>query len=495
MSTNRTFTFSRRVALQAASVGAVLPAIAHAQDATPVATPVAASERVGWFSYGHDLSGTKATSDGVITSANAASLVPLWTFAVDGPVSSTPVIVEGVAYVGSYDGNLYAIDLYAGTEIWRYASGSDVIEPNLQVPLGITGSAHVDGDVIYVGDSAAVLHAVDRATGQVIWTQQVDEQPNASIWSSPVASDGVVFVGVASIAKEVGFRGGVVAVDSATGTVLWHSYVVPEGADGAGVFTVPAIDTERGLVIVGTQNAYDSTPAPYGNPISVCAFDTFTGDLVWAFNAPPNDGQNSPIDDVGFSASPNLFAAAIDGVQRDLVGIGQKSGAFWVVDRETGAQVWTTTLSPAGFLGGMEGTSAYADGIVVVPATNWPEFDGPATGSIQALNAETGEVLWTAEQAAPVPAPVAISNDVVFHAGLDATVACIQPGRWNRDLVAKYWGICQRWSGNRWGCGGSWCSDATVCRVHRGRNIDCGVRSRFGCDTGCQSGSVANPVT
>jgi outer membrane protein assembly factor BamB len=175
-------------------------------------------------------------------------------------------------------------------------------------------------------------------------------------------------------------------------------------------------------VIVGTQNAYDSTPAPYGNPISVCAFQSSTGEMAWAFNAPPNDGENSPTDDVGFSASPNLFSATINGEQRALVGIGQKSGAFWVLDRETGAEVWTATLSPAGFLGGMEGTSAVANGTIVVPATDWPEFEGPASGSIQALNAETGEVLWKAEQAAPVPAPVAISNDVVFHAGLDAVL-------------------------------------------------------------------------
>ncbi len=225
---------------------------------------------------------------------------------------------------------------------------------------------------------------------------------------------------VASIAKEVGFRGGVVALDVATASILWHSYVVPEGADGAGVFSVPVVDSERGLIIVGTQNAYDSTPAPYGNPISIVAFDLVTGDLVWAFNAPPNDGQNSPTDDVGFSASPNLFSVSDDGVQRDLVGQGQKSGDFWAVDRETGAQVWVTNLSPAGFLGGMEGSSAFADGTIVVPATDWPDFDGPATGSIQALDAATGRVIWTAEQAAPVPAPVAISNDVVFHAGLDA---------------------------------------------------------------------------
>jgi polyvinyl alcohol dehydrogenase (cytochrome) len=418
------FRITRRAALQGALGLTAFPAIAAAQNATPIASPIAIpvplpDASVEWFSYGHDLTGARATADGLISSANVGSLAPIWSFPVRGPISSTPVIVDGIAYAGSYDGNLYAINISDGTAIWTYASGADVTEPNLKIPLGITGSAHVADGVVFVGDSAAVLHAVDIATGTANWTLQIDDQPNASIWSSPVVWNGMVYVGAASIAKETGFRGGLVAVDISTGQTAWHSFVVPEGADGAGVFSVPAIDTNRGAVYIGTQNAYDSSPAPYGDPISIVAFDAATGDKLWSFNAPPNDGKNSPVDDVGFSASPNLFTATIDGQARDLIGQGQKSGDFWVLDRETGEQVWTVNLSPAGFLGGMEGTSAVASGVIVVPATNWPDFDGPATGSVIGLDAATGKTLWTAEQTAPVPAPVAISNDLVFHAGLD----------------------------------------------------------------------------
>jgi polyvinyl alcohol dehydrogenase (cytochrome) len=195
--------------------------------------------------------------------------------------------------------------------------------------------------------------------------------------------------------------------------------MVPEEADGAGVFAVPAIDLDRGLLYVGTQNAYSENEAPYGNPISIVALDAESGELAWAYNAPPNDGETAPTEDVGFSASPNLFSVEIDGETRDLVGEGQKSGDYWALDRDSGEVVWQTTISPPGFLGGMEGTSAVANGIIAVPATDWPEFEGPASGLVSGVDAATGEVLWTARQTAPAASPAGISDDVVFQAGFD----------------------------------------------------------------------------
>lgn len=414
--------------------GVAIPATGRAQEATPIAFG-----GDDWPLYGHDLTGAKATSGGV-SSANVANLGPLWTVEVDGPVSATPVISDGIAYVGSYDGNLYAIDLLSGELIWTYETGAAVMEPNLQIPLGVTGSAAVAGGVVYVGDASATVHAIDAGSGAVIWTAKVDDQPNASIWSSPVMAGDRLYVGVASISKEVGFRGSVVALDLADGTTVWQTYMVPEGTDGAGVFAVPAIDEARGTLYVGTQNAYSPNPAPYGDPISIVALDLETGELKWAFNA-PEDGETAPTEDVGFSASPNLFTVEIDGETRELVGEGQKSGDYWALDRDTGEVVWQANVSPAGFLGGMEGTSAVANGVIAVPATDWPEFEGPAAGMVTALDAATGEELWSAEQSAPAASPAAISDDVVFHAGFDGILHAyaLADGAelWSADLGAS----------------------------------------------------------
>jgi len=453
---------SRRTLLQASAVGvATLPVLAYAQGSTPIASPVSspvAPPPVGspvaspaasptpvtvieWPTYGQDLTGDKAIPDGVITSQNVAGLTQLWTVDVGGPVSATPVISGGIAYIGSYDGTLYAINVASGTVLWTYDTGAAVEEPNLKINLGVTGSAHVENGVVYVGDAAAMVHAVDTATGRAIWTHQVDDQEHASIWSSPVVWNGVVYVGVASVAKQVGFRGSVVALNAQTGEQVWKTFMVPEGADGAGVFAVPAIDERRGMLYVGTQNAYSEHDAPYGNPISIVALDASSGDIKWTFNAPPNDGKKAPTDDVGFSASPNLFTATVDGVDRDLVGEGQKSGDFIVLDRETGEQVWIAKVSPAGFLGGMEGTSAVFNGMIAVPATDWQDPNGQGTGMVTALDTATGEQRWTVQQNAPAPAPVAISNDVVFHGGLDGVLHAygLTDGTelWTADLTAS----------------------------------------------------------
>jgi polyvinyl alcohol dehydrogenase (cytochrome) len=217
--------------------------------------------------------------------------------------------------------------------------------------------------------------------------------------------------------------------------------MVPEGADGAGVFDVPAIDPDRNLVIVGTQNAYTESPAPYGDPTSVVALDAASGEIRWVFNAPPNEGQTAPVDDVAFSASPNLFSIDQNGSPLDLVGIGQKSGVYWALNRETGEVVWQQQISPAGFLGGMEGTAAVANGVIAVPATDWPGFDGPATGLVTALDAATGDILWTVEESAPAASPTSITNDVVLHAGLDGILHIFSLAEgteiWRNDLGAS----------------------------------------------------------
>jgi polyvinyl alcohol dehydrogenase (cytochrome) len=408
----------------------------RAQEATPV-REMASS----WPLYGHDLAGTKATDAARISSRNVGSLGPLWEVTVGGPISSTPVIEDGIVYTGSYDGSLYAVELLSGEVLWSYETGAAVPEPNLQIPLGITGSAAVIDGTVYIGDAAGVLHALDSMSGRTRWKTIVDDQTNASIWSSPVVVDGVVFVGVASVAKEEGFRGSVVAFDATSGQKTWQTYMVPEGSDGAGVFAVPAIDRERGLLYAGTQNAYSAAPPPYGNPISIVALDLTTGETVWAFNAPPGGGDDAPTEDVGFSASPNLFSVEVDGRRHDLVGEGQKSGDYWALDRETGEVFWQATISPPGFLGGMEGTSAVADGVIAVPATDWPEFEGPATGMVTGLDAATGETLWSVEQEAPAASPAAISSDVIFHAGMDGVLHAyaLADGAelWRSDLSAS----------------------------------------------------------
>ena len=45
----------------------------------------------------------------------------LWSFAGDGVLSTSPVIVNNFVFVGSANGNLYALDLTSGSQVWTQA--------------------------------------------------------------------------------------------------------------------------------------------------------------------------------------------------------------------------------------------------------------------------------------------------------------------------------------------------------------------------------------
>ncbi len=378
-----------------------------------------------WPQYGNALDGTRRAGPSSITAATIGRLRPIWRFTSGGPVTGTPAIADGVVYIGSYDGSLYALDAGTGERRWAYATGSTAFERDMKVPLGISGSALISGDLVIVGDADACLHGVDRVTGETVWRTSVEPAPNGSIWSSPVLWDETVFVGVASVAKEAGFRGSLVALDRATGAIRWQTRMTPQGVDGAGVFAVPAIDTDRRVVYAATQNAYTARPAPYGHVISMVALDADTGEIRWSFAAPPNDGQTSPTADVGISASPGLVTVEIDGRPRDLVVEGQKSGMLWALDRDSGALVWQATISPPGPLGGMEGTAAISPDGIVVPATRWAAWDAPASGSVSGVDPTDGRVRWTIDLERPAAAAATIVNDIALFATLDGVLHAV----------------------------------------------------------------------
>src|SRR5437762_9357927 len=63
-----------------------------------------------------------------------------WRAPTEGDVVSSPAIANGVVYVGSGDGGLYALDLATGARHWRFDAGSPV-----------SSSPAVGGGLVYAG--------------------------------------------------------------------------------------------------------------------------------------------------------------------------------------------------------------------------------------------------------------------------------------------------------------------------------------------------------
>jgi len=73
-----------------------------------------------------------------------------WRFAAKAEIRSSPIVVDDVIYIGSYDENLYAVDLKTGKALWSTDRGAIVGSP-----------VYADG-TIYVSLNSGELLALRR---------------------------------------------------------------------------------------------------------------------------------------------------------------------------------------------------------------------------------------------------------------------------------------------------------------------------------------------
>lgn len=103
---------------------------------------------------------------GVFKTSGVPALKGLkWKFQTGGPVKSSPVIVNGVCYVGSYDGGIYALDDDTGALKWsnktvKAVSGSAAVVDNR---VSIAGE---DG---YLNMTSRNIYGYDVSTGTQTW--------------------------------------------------------------------------------------------------------------------------------------------------------------------------------------------------------------------------------------------------------------------------------------------------------------------------------------
>lgn len=122
-----------------------------------------------------------------------------WSFKTGGWVFSSPVLWSGAVYFGSWDGNLYCLDLKTGHSKWTFKA-VDVVR----------SSPVIWDDIVYVGSWDHHIYAVNAVTGMQIWTFKTGQE----VWSSPAVSDGIVYIGSTD--------GILYAVDARQGRLKWR---------------------------------------------------------------------------------------------------------------------------------------------------------------------------------------------------------------------------------------------------------------------------------
>src|SRR4029077_19459524 len=233
-----------------------------------------------WSMAGQNIDDTHfQAAEHEISPATVGRLAPRWTLTTAGAISTTPTVDDGAVYVPDYGGKLWAGAAGSGRVLW-----SQDISGYTGVPGDLSRTSPAvyrdelilgDGWILSPNTTGAKVFAVARHTGGLLASTQVDTDPASMITGSPVIYDGVAYIGISSKGEGTtadSFRGAVIALDAATGKLLWKAYMVPSNngnsdSNKPGYYSGNAVwessfavDPLRGLLYVDTGNNY-SVPA------------------------------------------------------------------------------------------------------------------------------------------------------------------------------------------------------------------------------------------
>jgi len=334
-----------------------------------------------WPMFRHDLRHT-----GYSTSVAPNTNNTLWSYTTGGDVSSSPAVVDGRVYVGSWDSKVYALNATDGTLVWTYATGSAVA----------SSPAVFDGG-LYIGSYDRKVYALNATTGTLIWSYTT----GGVVYSSPALADGTVYVG--SDDRKV------YALNATNGVLIWR-YVT-----GDFVSSSPAVGDGR--VYIGS---YDR---------KVYALNATNGAVIWSYTT----------GGVVYS-SPALA----DG----KVYIGSHDKNVYVLNATTGALVWSYTTgdfvssSPAVadgkvFVGSWDsnvyclnatdGTLvwSYATGDIVPCSPGVADgkvYIGSYDSRVYALDATNGMLVWSYGTGDIVPSSSVVVDGRVYVGSCDNKV-------------------------------------------------------------------------
>jgi polyvinyl alcohol dehydrogenase (cytochrome) len=401
-----------------------------------------------WLGWGAELSNARFQSAAAagLKVQDIPKLKLKWAFGIPdvSRAWAQPVVAGGRVFVGTANGKVYSLDAATGCVHWTYDAGNGGVRTAISIGPAPGGAS--SRWVIYFGDRRATVYAVDAATGQALWKTKVDDFTVATITGSPVLFENKLYVPVSS-GEEVSavnpqyecckFRGSVVALDVATGKVIWKTYTIAEtpapthlnkvgvqmwGPAGGAVWSAPTIDAKRRLLYVGTGNAY-SEPDP-GTTDSVLAIEMDTGKVAWARQMTAKDWysiscsrgkENCPEPagpDFDLGGSPILRTLANG---KTALTFGQKSGMVFGIDPDKkGAVIWETRVGRGSSLGGVEWGSAADEEAIYVPVSDVANPGPEGAGSMNALDLATGKKLWTL----PSPKPDCTGKTAATGGGL-----------------------------------------------------------------------------
>ncbi|MCK6578031.1 MAG: serine/threonine-protein kinase [Anaerolineae bacterium] len=115
------------------------------------------------------------SGDGFVYALDANTGFNSWRFRTNGAIYASPSVYKGLIVVPSTDNFIYAINAQTGRERWRFQSDSAFV-----------GAALVHQELVYLGNTNGILYCLSADTGKERWRYKTGR----SITSAPLAAAG-----------------------------------------------------------------------------------------------------------------------------------------------------------------------------------------------------------------------------------------------------------------------------------------------------------------
>lgn len=294
-----------------------------------------------------------------IASDTVNGLTEAWTFEIPGGAAygtlvSNPVVHGDNLYVVDANSNLYALNRETGEQVWT-------IQNDEPLPSGgPNGIAIGYGKLAYQsGESSVSL--VDLQSGEELWRKDIEGPRGEGITLAPLIYDNKVWTSTIPGSVEEGFynggqRGELHILDITDGRVLWTFDTVvdnlwnnPAVNSGGGIWHPPVVGPD-GDLYMAIANA-----GPYPGTEGWPSASSRPGDNDYANNVIKIDPETGGLiwntnitgRDI-FDLDNHLIAFGTveweDGYARDLVFTSGKHGFVVALDPVSGAQFWRTPV-------------------------------------------------------------------------------------------------------------------------------------------------------
>ena len=320
--------------------------------------------------------------------ARLGSISERWSFKTEDEIRGAPTAFRNLAFVGSYDTNVWAVNLEDGEFVWKFPTQGGIASP----PVIDTFSK-----LILFGSEDMTFNAVDFASGRINWSYTTKGRIR----------------GMARIAHDHVFFGSddgrVYALVAANGRYLWEydmgepvrcrPYVTNEyvivGSD-SGEIVALELSGQRKWAYRAKRSIMSS---PFVDEQGICYFGSFDG-YMYALES------SSGYSMWRYRTTKPILSSPV--VHDDMVYFGSTDGTFYAINSESSKDKWKFNAESP-----IVASPVYHNGSI---------YFGSNDGTFYCLDAKNGNEKWKFKTSGAITGAPHIAENVILVGSTDNTL-------------------------------------------------------------------------